>query len=472
MVDEQMLLHDLGPQHPKVIAAGKKIEATRDLFYQDIPEDERPKRAKKTDFLTICVEAIKHEIRSLEARIMELDQLFEDERHESRAVTAYELKNENFQKEILRTETLYQGVVKRLDELNILADYGGFKTNVISPPGIGYHVAPKLLQSLLIGAVCGAIAGFGLGYLLERNDKRFHSPEEISEYLRLPIVGHIPVIHLDSRPIGNNSKIDRSLVAFHKPKSRLAEAYRGIRTSLYFSTRGEQHKLIQLTSPNPGDGKTTLSANLAISIAQSGKRVLLVDADFRRPKLHKLFGVKPTVGMCSVLTGQTELPDAIQPTEVENLWVLTSGPRPSNPSELLTSRRFEEMLQVLREQYDFVLVDTPPILVVTDPSAVAARVDGVILTFRLTKRTRFEAHRATEQLSSVSANVLGVVVNGVGKKRGYGGYGGYGGYASRTYDGYQYTSMYGDDSARNRPYYSEDENPEPVKDRSTRARRR
>lgn len=463
MLDEQLLLLELGPEHPKVNAKRKMIEMTREHLAKDTSDDDQGIRPPRGDFVTVTMDSIRHEISSIDAKILELDKLFENERYAARSVEDYEIQSDVFRKDIERTEQLYQGVVKRLDELNLLQNYGGYKTNVISPARPGIHVAPVFLQCLLIGAFCGAAVGFAISYLAEANDKTFRSPEEVSEHLDLPIVGHIPVIERESAGVSGDSSLDKMLVTYFKPKSRLAESYRAIRTSLYFSTRGEQHKVIQITSPNPGDGKTTLSANLAVSIAQSGKRVLLIDADFRRPRIHDLFGLDKSVGMSSVISGEAELPDAIQSTEVENLWGLPCGPRPNNPCELLTSRRFEELLEILREQYDFVIIDTPPLLAVTDPSAVAARVDGVILTIRLSKRTRGEAAKATELLASMGGNTLGVVVNGIGKTTGYGyGYGGY---------QYQYNGRYSYEKGGENPYYADSDEKSPSDDRAKRRSR-
>ena len=176
--------------------------------------------------------------------------------------------------------------------------------------------------------------GLAIAYIAEANDRSFRSPEEVSEQLGLPIVGHVPSLTKVAPTVRTQSALDPILITVFSPKSRMSESYRAIRTSLYFSTRGEQHKVIQITSPNPGDGKSTLSCNLAVSIAQSGKRVLIVDADFRRPRVHDIFALDKSVGICSVMSGDSELPDAIHATEVENLWGLPCGPRPNNPCEL------------------------------------------------------------------------------------------------------------------------------------------
>jgi capsular exopolysaccharide synthesis family protein len=214
--------------------------------------------------------------------------------------------------------------------------------------------------------------------------------------------------------------LDPLLCAYGRPGSAEAEAYRGVRTALYFGIGGDGCKVVQITSPDEGDGKTLLAANLAVTIAGSGKRVVLVDADLRRPCLHRLFGLPAESGLASVLAGEAEIPGAVRPSGVPGLWVLPCGPRPPNPAELLTSPRLPELLASLRERFDFVLLDTSALLAVSDPGAVAPRADGVLLVVRVGKNNRPQAERAREMLSALQATVAGVVVNGVGRRGGYG----------------------------------------------------
>ena len=162
-----------------------------------------------------------------------------------------------------------------------------------------------------------------------------------------------------------------------------------------------------MTSPNPGDGKSTISANMALSMAESGKRVLLIDADLRRPRVHKLFGVPNAIGLWQVIDGEAEIDEATGTTEVPNLWVMTSGGRPSNPAELLTTARFKDFLDVVRERYDLVILDTPPVLAVTDSCAVAPRVDAVIMVIRLAKNARDTAVHAVETLNCAGHQDIG-----------------------------------------------------------------
>jgi len=176
----------------------------------------------------------------------------------------------------------------------------------------------------------------------------------------------------------------------------------------------EGHRVIQVTSPIGADGKTTLTANLALSIAQAGMKCIVLDADFRKPKLHKLFGVSNEVGLASVIASGADLEDCIQQCDAPGLSVLPCGSLPPNPAELLMAPRFREVLDVLREAYDYVLIDSPPLLAVTDPGIIAPRVDAVLLVLRVGQNNRASAKRAKEILASLGAKLLGVVVNGMG----------------------------------------------------------
>lgn len=452
MLEEQQLMGEYGPDHPKV----KAIEKRMNMMREHLGNMPLPEGADSSDFLGVYLESLTKELEVGEKKLEELNGRFEEERKHAKQLASFQVQDEQFRSEITRTQQMFDAVIKRLEEINLVKDYGGVSTQLISPPCVGVIVRPKLALVLALAGVLGMILGMGLGYLVDIADKSFRSPEEIRRQLGLPVIGHIPVIEAPRRKTADAegesaaNAISSILCTFHQPKSRPAEAYRAVRTSLYFSTHGEGHKVIQITSPNPGDGKTTLAANLAVSMADSGKRVLLLEADFRRPRVHKFFGLDNTLGVSSIIAGEAEIPDVIQQTAVSNLWAMPCGPRPHNPSDLLTSPRFKELIDTLRDQHDFVIVDTPPILAVTDSSVVAPRVDAVLLVVRLTKHARDGAMRATEMLGALGARILGVVVNGIGKTSGYGygryryGYGGYGyRYAGGGRYGYRYSSGYG-----------------------------
>ena len=425
LLEEQMLLEDLGPDHPKVKATQRRIDLTRNFLLSENAAGEKAaaedakKLKPRVDIVTTYADSLRHEIGALQSKQTELDALFEQERTAAKSLLSYEIQDETHRNDIQRTQLLFNGVVKRLEEMSLVKNYGGYKTSVISAPPPGYFVGPILAKYLLVGSLLGVFVGYGLAYVLEISDRGFRGPEEVSRELGMAVMGHIPEIELSRSDRKSKSPVDPKIVAFTRPKSHPAEAYRTIRTALYFSTRGERHKTLQVTSPNLGDGKSTTCANLAVSIAQSGKKVLLIDADFRRPRVQTLLGLENRIGMSSVIAGEAEIPDAVQATPVQNLWAMTSGPRPHNPSELLSLPKFDELLSILKEQYDFVLIDTPPLLAVSDPSVVAPRVDGVLLTMQISKQSRPEAKRAAHMLEGIGAKVVGVVINQVRGKAGY-----------------------------------------------------
>ena len=212
-----------------------------------------------------------------------------------------------------------------------------------------------------------------------------------------------------------------NLVTQHDPKSPAAEAYKVIRTSIQFAKAGNSLKTIAITSCTPDEGKSTTAANLAIVLTQTGKRVLLMDCDMRNPTVHKNFKLSNKVGLSSCISLGTELDEAVQETELENLDALTSGVIPPNPSELLGSERMHDILSRAREEYDYVLIDTPPVLPVTDALVLSRIVDGVVLVLDSGEIKVEMARDVKNQLVHAGANILGVVLNKVrSEHHGYG----------------------------------------------------
>ncbi|MFL5328014.1 MAG: polysaccharide biosynthesis tyrosine autokinase [Gemmataceae bacterium] len=458
-IQRDTLKAERGPNHPDVRAITERIDAMRNSYF----------RHNKDAPVETHIDAAKNFIKSLGARV-ELNELivnqlqadFEKQKDDMEKIRTAENEEEVLKNKVTMARSFFNAIVNRIEQFD-LSKGGGYTAKTITPAGYGFKVSPIPFQVFTAAGLLGTLLGIGLAYLAELSDKSFRNPVEIRRRLGLPVIGHVPFLAADEKAqelvAAGSSTVDPMLITHYQSSSIGAEAYRGVRTALYFSTRGEAHQVIQVTSPNVGDGKSTLAANLAASIAQSGKRTLLIDADFRKPRVHKIFNVPAQVGMASVMAGQAELASAIQPTAVPNLSVLPCGPRPVNPSELLTSPKFKELLDELRTQFDFVIVDTPPILVVTDPAVVAPRVDGVILCIRVTKNGRPFAERAREVLASLGANVIGVVVNGFGSQVGGGKYG-YEHYQYGYGEGYSYTYgyTYADKDAES--YYGDKTEPE------------
>ena len=359
--------------------------------------------------------------------------------------------------EIASMNSFRQTIAEGLTKLRVIsADSGGFHAAPLGPPSAPFQVEPRFSLTFSLAAVAGLMLGFGLAYLMDLTDRSFRSEVDIARSLRMPIVGFVPI--LSPKTVADeNSKLSAQLCTYHRPKSKDAEAFRQIRTALYFNTRNTNCRKLQITSAVSGDGKSTMAANLAISIAQSGKRVLLVDCDVRRPTIHTFFGVGNDAGFSTVLTEQAEPADVTHVDVVPGLSLISAGPALPNPAEILTSMRFQDCANLLAEKYDYVLFDTPPLLPVTDPAVIAPRMDGVFLVVRLGKGERSIAERSAEILRTLEAKVIGVVVNAGRDGMGYGAYG-------RYYYG-RYSYYYGSGSYRygnpysygNDAYYTEEE---------------
>jgi capsular exopolysaccharide synthesis family protein len=436
LVEEQALLQNLGPNHPHVQSVRKQIQATKEFFalpsgtynrLSDRPGQNGSERPSAEELVEIYIKHLQQELEHVEKSDESLAELYASEHRAAREIANYQIRDQEFQRGMQRTQALYDGIIKRLHDVAMVKQYGGFETRIIAPARSGKQVLPNAKAILPVSGLLGALFGLLLVRIAELLDRRFRTPQQIGQQLGLPIFGQIPGFQLKQasakQTVAGGRSLATVLCAYHRPRSPESEAYRGVRTALLFGGVAEGRRVIQVTSPNSGAGKTTLAANVAISLAQSGKKVLLIDAELRRPELHQLFGISGAVGLTSVMVKDVEIQDAVQDTGIANLWLLPSGTIPPNPAELLSSPRFLELIAVVREQYDYVLIDSAPILAVTDPSVVAARVDGVLLTLHISKDNRHDAEQAQAVLSAMGVNLLGVVVNGVpqdGADYGYG----------------------------------------------------
>lgn len=277
------------------------------------------------------------------------------------------------------------------------------------PVGSGWQ-----LQVLLAAAI-GLALGVGAAFLLEYLDDTLKTPEEVAKVTGLTTVGTIV-------RISGNSPSER-LVTVRHPKSPISEAYRAMRTNLQFSSLDRSVRSLVVTSPNPMEGKSTTIANLGVVMAQAGKSVVLVDSDLRRPMLHKIFQISNKGGLTSVLLEEDPVVDGhLQQTGIENLRILTSGPLPPNPSELLGSQKMQRLIEVLTDRADVVIFDTPPALPVTDAAVLATQTDGVLVVTDAGKTRRASVKQAVDNLRKVGGHLLGIVVNRLATRRTDGGY--------------------------------------------------
>ncbi|RLS39652.1 MAG: polysaccharide biosynthesis tyrosine autokinase [Planctomycetota bacterium] len=437
-LEEALALQDHGEDHPKVRSIRKRIEMTRKYLSNELSDQIAPP-AKKMDFLQVYIESLHQQKKAGEERLLQLNSLFEEEQRIAKEQLDLQIKDKRYRNDIARSELTFNAIVSQFKDADLAVKAGYHRTQVLAPATRGYQVEPNFQKCIIVGSVAGIAVGLLLGLLVEAADKSFRSPDDISQTLRLPIVGISPQIQLGRRDRTN--PIDPAIVTIHRPRSQSAEAFRGVRTYLMAATRGEGHRIVLLTSPEPGDGKSTMSSNLAVTLAQTGKSVLLIDADMRRPTVKRLFSLKNKMGLSNLLGDVSlDVNECIESVTFEGstLDILSSGECPIDPGERLMSDRMESLLNMLRDRYEWIIIDSPPVLAVTDSATLSRLVDGVILVVRMNGRTRMGAVRAAETLRTLGANILGLIANGIDPTK-HGGYGyqygvyGAGGRASKYY---------------------------------------
>jgi len=274
-------------------------------------------------------------------------------------------------------------------------------------------VRPRVAVNTLLAGMVGFMLAVGGVFLVEALDNTLRTPDDVTRALGLPVLG----------VIAEHDVEDGHLVALALPRSPIAEAFRSLRTNLQFASVDRPLVKLLVTSPGPGEGKSTVAANLAAVLAQSGKRVTLLDADMRRPRVHKLYGLPNRHGLSGLFVdSHAALNGAMQMTPMENLSAITTGDLPPNPSELLGSEKMNEIISQVMQQSDVLVIDSPPVMLVTDSAVLSQRVDGVLLVLRQGETNLEFARQSVEALRRVGANLLGVVLNGVPVRSGRYGY--------------------------------------------------
>ncbi len=332
---------------------------------------------------------------ALAAQYQTISQRMDQHRTRVRESELYQVENDHVVSEIALAERRYDILVNQLSQFDLNKDYGNYRTTVISPPTDAKKVSPDAIMTTIASFVIGLMGAFiwvGCSEIFERSLK---TTESISD-LGLPILAQIPEQHRDRERL--RLKPRPMLCTLDEPESVDAEAYRSLRTALDCGNHHNRNRVIGVTSPVAGDGKSTLAANLAVSIAQSGKRVLLIDTNLRAATMHRIFGVSNAVGL-------------IRAMQTEGLYLLAAGPLPKSPADLIASPRFSRLIDWLRDRFQFVIIDTPPILLASESRVIAALSDGVLLTVRSHQSDPIETQHACDLLEIADANVLGVVVN-------------------------------------------------------------
>ncbi|HWQ03558.1 MAG TPA: polysaccharide biosynthesis tyrosine autokinase [Candidatus Nitrosotenuis sp.] len=423
----------LGPNHPKVQQLEQQIAEVRGQL-------EREKQS--------AANRIESEYQAALRREQLLRRAVREQEAAANAMNERLVAYSVLKREYETNQQLYEGLLTRLKEAGVSA---GLKANNIhvvdrARPPIR-PVRPRKTLNILISLVVGLIVGGLVAIFNEYLDNSVKVPEEVESLVNLPALGIIPsALSVSGNKRGYYGLADRSgtralpaagtsgvheLATLSQPHSVIAEAYRALRTAILLSTSKHPPQTILVTSGQPREGKTTTALNLAITLAQRGDRVVLVDSDLRRPRVHRSFGLANDVGLSSYLAGVIGIDDLPRPVpHIPNLYVVSSGPTPPNPAELLSSEPMDLLFRELRRQFDFVVMDSPPTISVADSMILAARADGVILVVHGGVTTRESLRQTHKMLGSVSARMIGVVLNNVDVR-------------SADYQ-YYYTYYYGD----------------------------
>ncbi len=445
---ERTLAEDYGANHPLVAATQKEIQVIQEFISKNAPASSVApgKKLGPKEMLSTYTMLLENDIAELTKREQILISDSASELALAKEVEASFLKGSSLKAQLNRAQLRYDEVIRRLQELNLAGNYAGFSTDLLSHAEVEQKASwPKLPIVIALGGIFGTLLGACLAIASELFDVTFRDAHDLEQSLGATAIAHIPRIDLKAvkKEIGESSKLDTSLVAFHMPRCPESELYRVARTSLMVKTRQLGATKLMMTSPHPGDGKSTTISNLAISLAQVGKRVLLIDADMRRPVIGGLFGVESSPGLTDALLELTSLNDCFHSTEVENLTIMPHGSRTQTPAELLESNQLGALLEACEKQFDFVLVDAPPLLAVADPAIIAPQVDAVILTVRIRKNGRRPVERAVRILRDIDVTPTAIVINATEKNGSQGGYGYSNGYSSEEYSYVGYYHEYG-----------------------------
>jgi capsular exopolysaccharide synthesis family protein len=276
-------------------------------------------------------------------------------------------------------------------------------------------ISPNRMRNYQLALALGLLIGIGLVLAFEHLDNTFKTPDDVKEHLGVPFLGMVPAVETRAGGVASTRGAPATLVRYSN--SAVADAYRVLRTNLIFTSAETTGRSAVVTSAGPGEGKTTTVANLAAALANNGAKVLAIDADLRRPTLHSHFGVQKTPGLSDLIVGKSIASQTIQSTRVNGLQLLACGYQPPNPAELLGSPMMKQVLEALRSHYDWVLIDSPPLLAMADAPVLASLVEGVVLIVAAETATRPSVLRAIDQVANVGGKVLGVVLNRVNLER-------------------------------------------------------
>jgi polysaccharide biosynthesis transport protein len=397
-----------GPSYPKVAQLNNQLKEIDRQFQTETDK---------------AVDHLKGQYLAALQREEMLRSAFDKQKQEANKLNESAIEYSILKRDLDSNRTLYEGLLEKMKEAEVTAGLRSNNFRIIDAARVPTSPSePNIPRNLSFALVLGIISGLGLAFLLENMDNTVRTPEQAQAISGLASLGMIP---LGSKS-GNNGPHGKRLaltaaskevvetVTLVRPQSQMAESYRALRTSLLLSNLGAPPKVIMVTSARPQEGKTTTSINTAIVLAQKGVRVLLMDADLRRPSVHKTLGMGPRSGLSNVLTGSATVQQTITTSQIlSNLFIMPAGTPPPNPAELLASSNMRDLLLELRPQFDHIVIDTPPTLSVTDAVVLSPRADATLLVIRSGQTTKQALRRARDILMQVNAHVAGVLLNAV-----------------------------------------------------------
>ena len=377
---------------------------------------------------------VEAEIESLKPKVNALKKIVDEYSSQLESLPDVSLKLARLERAAKVDEKIYLMMKEKYEESRIteVGQLGNVRIiDTAKPPKV--PIKPKKTLNLILATIMGLGLGVGITFVLDYMDDSIRTIEEL-ERLGLPVLGAIPVIKeiKDDVKKRQNSeknsdqikfnKIESRLITHSAPKSPISEAYRTVRTNIQYSKVDKTIKSIVITSPGPGEGKSTSVTNLAIAITQQGSKVLLVDSDLRRPILHSIFKLDKQNGLTNCLLGRISTDEAIKKTEIDNLFLMSCGTLPPNPSEILGSVAMKNLIAELNSLFDLVLFDSPPIIAVTDPVVLGSMVDGTVMVVKSGQTKKEAAIRGHALLKNVNSNILGILLNGIEVENMYGSY--------------------------------------------------
>ncbi len=386
-------------------------------------------QARIAQMINTKVGALQSQYEEADAKVAELQDEMDKQRQETLKLNDSAAQYGVLQRDVDTNRELYNAILTRIKDVEMQGDIRSKNVSVINHAEVpGVATSPRKLFALMLATMGGLGLGLALAFIVEMSDNTLKNPEEAENYLKLPNLGVVPEFssvngksayaprELLSGGAGRNSTVlppGRELVTTHGSYSRVGEAYRNLRTALLLSRAGGPPKVTLITSAMSREGKTVTAVNISVMLSQLGGNVLLIDADLRRARCHRVLAVDNHLGLTEVLTGSRDLVEMIRATEIDKLFFLSAGSVPPNPTELLNSPKMAEVMLQLRENYEYVVIDSAPVLPVSDSMVLSKLTDGVVLVANGSATPRQQVKNACARLEYARAKILGLVLNKV-----------------------------------------------------------